>query len=370
MTSGSRQSHTMPRASSSAEQHTPARGAAKQSHGELAAALGRRERREDLDALAERVLQQHLEVSGELQRLGAQGIHSRFREDLERSEESREREYGRVAELPALRTGNGHEARPHLEARRLVVPPPSREARTFRVVGVPVVHEAAGDGARSRVQVLVGAPDREIHIPVVQCERHVAGGMREVEPDRNAAPACGPRDALHVVDLAGVVLHARQHDQREVVGVPMDQFFQILHAQARFAGTRSREDEGLARIVAMEAHLRLDGVAIGRKGARLDEHAVTRRRRAIEAHHHQMQIDGERVHADDFTGLGADETGHVRGRELVIGHPRVTRLEVRAHGEAPPVRELLEERGPAVTGWRPREFPHRYTASPAPWTGM
>ena len=68
----------------------------------------------------------------------------------------------------------------HLEAGVRIVSPPAREPRG-RIVEVPLVHEAAGDRAGAGIQVLVGAPHREIHVPVVQRQWQVADGMRQVE---------------------------------------------------------------------------------------------------------------------------------------------------------------------------------------------
>ena len=61
----------------------------------------------------------------------------------------------------------------------------SRSPTSRRTAGarlrMALVDEAAGDRAGSRVHVLVMAPHREIGIAVVQLQRHVAGGMRQVE---------------------------------------------------------------------------------------------------------------------------------------------------------------------------------------------
>ena len=46
-----------------------------------------------------------------------------------------------------------------------------------------LVHKRARDRARSGVEILVGTPDGEIDIPIVQSQRHIAGGMSKIDPD-------------------------------------------------------------------------------------------------------------------------------------------------------------------------------------------
>ena len=43
------------------------------------------------------------------------------------------------------------------------------------IVAVPLMHEATADGAGTAVEILVGAPDGEIDVPIVQLQRHIAG---------------------------------------------------------------------------------------------------------------------------------------------------------------------------------------------------
>ena len=67
--------------------------------------------------------------------------------------------------------------------------PPAGKARQIAALRVPLVHEAAADGAGTRVQILVAAPDGEVGIPIVQLQRHVADGVREVEAHARAGAA-------------------------------------------------------------------------------------------------------------------------------------------------------------------------------------
>ena len=61
---------------------------------------------------------------------------------------------------------------------------------------------ARGDPART-VQILVGSPDREIGVAVVQVHRHVADRVRQVEADPAALPARQRRDRREVEELPG-----------------------------------------------------------------------------------------------------------------------------------------------------------------------
>ena len=54
---------------------------------------------------------------------------------------------------------------------------------------MPLVHEAAADGAGAGVEILVAAPHGEVGVPVVQVQRRVADGVREVEAHRGAGTA-------------------------------------------------------------------------------------------------------------------------------------------------------------------------------------
>ena len=69
--------------------------------------------------------------------------------------------------MPALGSRNGVKIRRHAETVFLVVAPPTRESRQFGITGMALVHEAAGDAARTAVEVFVAASDREIDVPVV-----------------------------------------------------------------------------------------------------------------------------------------------------------------------------------------------------------
>lgn len=110
----------------------------------------------------------------------------------------------------------------HGETHGFVPAVPPLETAVAVVVAVLAVHKGTGDGARAGVHVLVGAPAREVNVPVVQLELDVAGGVGEVPADGDAAGVSVGGDGGNVEELTAVVLDARQEDQGELVGVLVD----------------------------------------------------------------------------------------------------------------------------------------------------
>ncbi len=115
--------------------------------------------------------------------------------------------------------------------------------------------EAAGDGARSCVEILVRAPDREIDIPVVQGEGNVADRVREVEPDPAAAPPRGGRDALQVQSLARLKLDPREEDECDLVTLAVEQRLDVVGAQRVLAVAWSDPDQCVVRVETMQLDL-------------------------------------------------------------------------------------------------------------------
>ena len=76
----------------------------------------------------------------------------------------------------------------------------------------------------------------------------------------------------------------------------------------RSPGARRDLDQVLRGVESVKLELRDDRVAIGRKRRFLDEHAVAFAVGPEEAHHHQVQIHGQRIHGDDFGLAGADQS--------------------------------------------------------------
>ena len=71
-------------------------------------------------------------------------------ENLHRGAQRRQRQYRRIAQLPALRSRHRMKIGPHLETSRLIVAPPSGEARQVPSERVALVHETSCNTARAR----------------------------------------------------------------------------------------------------------------------------------------------------------------------------------------------------------------------------
>ena len=108
-------------------------------------------------------------------------------------------------------------------------------------------------------------------------------------------------------------------------------------------------DQCVGRIAAVEAHLRFQRVAVGRKRAGLHQDRVPLRRRPVEADHHQVQVRRQRVHRDDFRRLRADDVGKACAHQFVVRHPRRGFEEVALDRIARPlVEHFLDHRARAA----------------------
>ena len=66
---------------------------------------------------------------------------------------------------------------------------PNQPARRGKfVIGrVSLMDERARDRARTGVEIFIGTPNREIDVPIVQCQRNVADGVGKIDPDDDSA---------------------------------------------------------------------------------------------------------------------------------------------------------------------------------------
>ena len=263
--------------------------------------------------------------AGEREGLAPEGGHPGLVKELQGGEQRRHRQDRRVAGGPPLRTWPGNKVRVqvHAEARGRVVPPPPREAREVPVVAVPLVHEGRRDRARTSVQILVGAPDGEVHVPVMQRQGHVAGSMREVEPRPGTGSMRRRRDALDVQPLAREVLHAWQHHQGHRLTLIRQEPLDVLGTKQIFPGARPELNHHLGGIEAPGLDVALHGIGVGREGVRLDDDAGPARHGLPEGGQHQVQVDGEGVHHHHLARRGADHARHRLAKLVVVGVPRV-----------------------------------------------
>ena len=107
------------------------------------------------------------------------------------------------------------------------------------------------------------------------------------------------------------------------------------------AGPGRQLHNGLVGRVAVQAHLRLQGVLVGREGAALHQHLVARGRGAVEGHQQQVQVGGEVVHHDNLVGQGPYYRRLVGRHGLVVAHPGRVAGEVAVHGLLGPGGQFL-----------------------------
>lgn len=75
------------------------------------------------------------------------------------------------------------------------------------------VHEEAGDGAGSGIDVLVRAPGCEVDVPGVEVERHVACGVGEVPSHGDTVGLCVGGDGGDVEVLARVEVDSWEKEE-------------------------------------------------------------------------------------------------------------------------------------------------------------
>src|SRR5688572_11585322 len=98
------------------------------------------------------------------------------------------------------------------------------------------MHEGAGQRAWTAVEVFVAAPGGEVRVAVMQCQRRIADGMREVEAADGTSPLCGTDDPWQVEGLAGAVLHTRPQYQRDLCTAAREYFFELRDVDEVLAG--------------------------------------------------------------------------------------------------------------------------------------
>jgi hypothetical protein len=102
--------------------------------------------------------------------------------------------------------------------------------RATRVVDRPMflVHEQARNRSRTGIHVLVRTPRGEIHIPIVQFQRHIAGRVGQVPADEEISRMGMLCNSRNVEELSAVILDARKQDQGEFFGVLVDEREDLL----------------------------------------------------------------------------------------------------------------------------------------------
>jgi hypothetical protein len=203
------------------------------------------------------------------------------------------------------------------------------------------MNEAAADGTRTGVQILVVAPDSEVGAAVVQLDRHVADRMSQIEADATSCSVRRLRDRAQVEALAVEELHTGQHHGRELRTLALDERQHVFGAHGFLAGTRPDFEHRSVRSESVQLYMRCDGVAVRRERILFDEDLRAFASWAVEGREHQVQVHRQRVHRDDFERLCTDQPRQRRRETLVIGQPRPLRFEVTVDGALRPAVQLL-----------------------------
>ncbi len=186
-----------------------------------------------------------LEVAGQADRALAQGRHADLVEDRERRRQRHHVEERRGRHLPGGGTGVGDERPVGIEPMVGRGTPPAGQARHVGAgPEMPLVDEDRADRARSAVEVLVRAPDGEIDVVVVERERDVAGGVRELPADDRPDLVGRRRQPPDRQRLTGREVDAVEQDEREARAVLGDRALEVLDADRVLARPRARRPPG------------------------------------------------------------------------------------------------------------------------------
>ena len=181
-----------------------------------------------------------------------------------------------------------------------------------RLLKPPLLGEPALQRAQAEVSARLDAaePAGQEQGQVAAHRHHLAVGRsgRAVAADLDAAAERLAEELPdvfdYVFDVAGAGLGLpgsdvdphRADDVADALGA-VGQRRGVAGGQRAVGGVRLDFDQARGRIDAVEAQLRLDGVAIGGKRAGLDQDRVAFFGGVVKTHHHQMQIDRQRVPA-------------------------------------------------------------------------
>ncbi len=175
----------------------------------------------------------------------------------------------------------------------------------------------------------------------MQLQRNVASGMSKIETHYASVRMPRARDTFHLECLAGVVVHTSQHDERNRFPLAREIRLDIIRPDERFSLSWLQLNECIFRIKPMKPDLRLRSILVGRKSIGLDDNLVTCGGGPVERDHHEMKIDGEAVHHDNFNRPCTDESRRLPGQQFMIGHPGMLRVEMPFNPKSGPIGELL-----------------------------
>jgi hypothetical protein len=169
--------------------------------------------------------------------------------------------------------------------------------------------------------------------------------MRQVETDQGPRPAGCPGHASQVEGLPADVLHARPQHQGDFVAVGLEIFLDFAFVNQRPAFPGRHFQQAFSRIEAVKAQLGFHRVSVGGKGVPLDQDLAARPFGPEKADHHEMEIDGERVHDRNFVGLRPKQVRQGRAELFALLHPGLFALEMPPHRQVPPGSQVFPDCG-------------------------
>ena len=155
----------------------------------------------------------------------------------------------------------------------------------------------------------------------MQLQGYVAHRVGQIEAHRSPYPAPGGGDTSEIKELPAVVLHAGPEHEGQLVAGPLDGGDDVLVGDRILALPRPDLDEVGSRIEAVVAQLRLHGVLIAGEGTALHDDLAPPARRAEEADHHEVQVDGEGVGGDHLRGPRPYDTRQPLLQVAVVAEP-------------------------------------------------
>src|SRR5262249_5273024 len=123
--------------------------------------------------------------------------------------------------------------------------------------------------------------------------------------------------------------------------VAADGFFYIFSTDSVRAGSRRECEKPDVRVDAAALHVGRKGIAVGREGGLVDENAEAVGGGSVERCQHQVQVDGEAVHEDDFTGSSTNQASRGVTEEFVVAVPRRISVKMPLDAVACPVVQFL-----------------------------
>lgn len=121
--------------------------------------------------------------------------------------------------------------------------PPPTHTRPVKIESMFLVNKEPSNGTRTTIEILIGAPDSEVYIPVVQLKRNIPDGMSEIKPNRASLDKnrfliksefiylsveatyllmALLSDFLHFKKLSRVILDPAKHDESNRVTLSLD----------------------------------------------------------------------------------------------------------------------------------------------------